>query len=54
MAAHIASIFYWKIDNWLTGLFKEYVIFDQYLERVAEAVGGFDYEIQEFSLERAL
>ena len=54
VAAHIASIFYWKIDNWLTGLFKEYVIFDQYLKRVAEAVGGFDYEMQEFSLERAL
>jgi len=48
VAAHIASILYWKIDNWLTNLFKEQEIFDQYLQRVAEAVGGFHYEIQEF------
>ena len=54
VAAHIASILYWKIDNWLTDLFKEYDIFDQYLQRVAEAVGGFDFEIQEYDLESAL
>jgi glutathione S-transferase len=46
VAAHIASILYWRIDNWLTSLFKEHDIFDQYLQRVAEAVGGFDYEVQ--------
>lgn len=45
VAAHIASILYWRIDNWLTSLFKEHDIFDHYLRRVAEAVGGFDYEV---------
>ena len=45
VAAHIASILYWRIDNWLTSLFKEHDIIDQYLQRVAEAVGGFDYEV---------
>ncbi len=46
VAAHIASILYWRIDNWLTSLFTKHDIFDQYLQRVAEAVGGFDYEVQ--------
>ena len=45
VAAHVASIVYWRIDNWLTSLFKQHDIFDQYLQRVAEAVGGFDYNI---------
>ena len=45
VAAHIASILYWRIDNWLTSLFNAHDIFDQYLQRVAEAVGGFDYEV---------
>ena len=54
MSAHIASVLQWKIDNWVTSLFREHQIFDQYLHRVAEAVGGFDYEIQEFNLESAL
>ena len=44
VAAHIASILYWRIDNWLAPLFREHQVLYQYLERVAEAVGGFDYE----------
>ena len=54
MSAHIVSILHWKNDNWLKSLFREHEIFNRYLQRVAEAVGGFDYEIQEFNLERAL
>ena len=54
MSAHIASILHWKIDNRLTNLFREHQIVYQYLQRVAEAVGGFDYEIQEFNLESRL
>ena len=45
VAAHIASIFYWRIDNWLTPLFKENQIFQAYLERVAKSVGGFEFEV---------
>ena len=45
VAAHIASILYWRIDNWLAPLFREHKVFYHYLERVAEAVGGFDYEL---------
>ena len=45
IAAHIASILFWRIDNWLAPLFREHQIFYHYLERVAEAVGGFDYEL---------
>ena len=45
VAAHIASILLWRIDNWLAPLFREHQVFYHYLERVAEAVGGFDYEL---------
>ena len=45
IAAHIASILFWRIDNWLAPLFREHQIFYHYLERVAAAVGGFDYEL---------
>ena len=45
VAAHIASILYWRIDNWLAPLFREHQVFYDYVQRVAEAVGGFDYEI---------
>ena len=45
VAAHIASILLWSIDNWLAPLFREHQVFYHYLERVAEAVGGFDYEL---------
>ena len=45
VAAHIASILLWRIDNWLAPLFREHEVFYYYLERVAEAVGGFDYEV---------
>ena len=46
VAAHIASILHWRIDNWLTSLFREHEIFYSYLDRVAKAVGGFDYAVQ--------
>ena len=45
VAAHIASILFWKIDNWLAPLFREHQVCYDYLARVAGAVGGFDYEI---------
>ena len=45
IAAHIASILFWRIDNWLAPLFREHQVFYHYLERVADAVGGFDYEL---------
>ena len=45
VAAHIASILLWSIDNWLAPLFREHQVFYHYLERVAKAVGGFDYEL---------
>ena len=45
VAAHIASILYWRIDNWLAPLFREYHVFYDYLDKVSDAVGGFDYEI---------
>ena len=45
IAAHIASILFWRIDNWLAPLFREHQVFYHYLDRVAEAVGGFDYEL---------
>lgn len=45
VAAHIASIFFWRYDNWLTPLFKEDSVFYDYLVRVADAVGGFEYEV---------
>lgn len=45
VAAHIASILLWRIDNWLAPLFREHQVFYHYLDRVAEAVGGFDYEL---------
>ena len=45
IAAHIASILFWRIENWLAPLFREHQVFYDYLERVAEAVGGFDYEV---------
>ena len=45
VAAHIASILFWKIDNWLAPLFREHQFCYDYLARVAGAVGGFDYEI---------
>ena len=43
VAAHLASILYWSFDNWLADLFREEQIFYQYLDRVADAVGGFDF-----------
>ena len=45
VAAHIASILLWRIDNWLAPLFREHQVFYLYLERVSEAVGGFDFEL---------
>ena len=45
VAAHIASILFWKIDNWLAPLFREHQVFYHYLDRVSDAVGGFDYEL---------
>ena len=45
VAAHIASILLWRIDNWLAPLFREHQVFYHYLESVAEAVGGFEYEL---------
>ena len=45
VAAHIASILFWKIDNWLAPLFREHQVCYDYLARVAGAVGGFDYEV---------
>ena len=45
VAAHIASILFWKIDNWLGPLFREHQVFYHYLDRVSDAVGGFDYEL---------
>ena len=45
VAAHIASILYWGIDNWLAPLFREHQVFYHYLDRVADAVGGFYYEL---------
>ena len=45
VAAHIASILLRRLDNWLAPLFREHQVFHDYLQRVAEAVGGFDYEI---------
>ena len=46
IAAHIASILFWRLDNWLAPLFREHQVFYHYLDRVAEAVGGFDYELR--------
>ena len=43
IAAHIAAIFFYPFDNWLTPLMKEDRVFQEYLERVADAVGGFEY-----------
>ena len=43
IAAHIAAIFFYPFDNWLTPLMKEDSVFHEYLERVADAVGGFEY-----------
>ena len=43
VAAHLASILYWSFDNWLSDLFREKEIFYQYLDRVADAVGGFEF-----------
>jgi len=43
VAAHLASILYWSFDNWLTDLFREEEIFYQYLDRVGDAVGGFEF-----------
>ena len=43
IAAHIAAIFFYPFDNWLTPLMKEDRVFHEYLERVAHAVGGFEY-----------
>ncbi len=45
VAAHIASILYWRIDNWLAPQFREHQVFHHYLDKVSDAVGGFDYEI---------
>ena len=45
VAAHIASILYWRIDNWLAPLFREHQVFYPYLDKVSGAVGGFDYEL---------
>ena len=45
VAAHIASILYWRIDNWLAPLFREHQVFYHYLDKVSDAVGGFDYEL---------
>ena len=45
--AHISSILFWRTDNWLAPLFREKEIFYHYLAKVAEAVGGFDYELME-------
>ena len=45
VAAHIASILYWSIDNWLAPLFREHQVFYHYLDRVSGAVGGFDYKL---------
>ena len=45
VAAHIASILYWSIDNWLAPLFREHQVLYHYLDRVSDAVGGFDYEL---------
>ena len=46
VAAHIASIVYWSIENWLAPLFRDHQIFYHYLDQVSDAVGGFDYEIR--------
>ena len=43
VAGHLASIMYWSFDNWLADLFREEEIFFQYLDRVADAVGGFEF-----------
>ena len=43
VAAHLASILYWSFDNWLADLFREDQIFYRYLDRVADAVGGFEF-----------
>ncbi len=45
VAAHVASILYWRIDNWLAPLFREHQVLYHYLDRVSDAVGGFDYEL---------
>ncbi len=45
VAAHIASILYWSIDNWLAPLFREHQVFYHYLDRVSGAVGRFDYKL---------
>ena len=45
VAAHIASILYWNLDNWLADLFRETDIFSDYLDRVADAVGGFQFRV---------
>ena len=47
VSAHIASILFWRTDNWLAPLFREKEIFYHYLAKVAEAVGGFDFELME-------
>ena len=47
IAAHIAAILFWPFDNWLTPLLREDRVFGEYLERVAQAVGGFEYETSE-------
>ena len=45
VAAHITSILYWRIDNWLAPPFREHQVFYHYSDKFSDAVGGFDYEL---------
>ena len=43
VAAHIASILDWNLDDWLANLFRETDIFNDHLDRVADAVAGLQF-----------
>ena len=46
VAAHIASILHWELEDWLSELLKETNVFYNYLDRVSEAVGGFEFRVE--------
>ena len=46
VAAHIASILHWELEDWLSELLKETKVFYDYLDRVSEAVGGFEFRME--------
>ena len=46
VAAHIASILHWELEDWLSELLKETNVFYNYLDRVSEAVGGFEFRME--------